>query len=374
MKIFYDKKFWEAVFTLTGAIIGAGILGLPYVFAQSGYLIGLFWIIFLGLIVGYVFLCLGEVSLRTKKTLQLTGYVKKYLGNKAEWIMFFSVIFGDYIALLAYLIGEGHSLSVIFTSSEDNALYFAFGFWIFMSLLLREGLRGLKKVESWGVIAILLILAIILVIYTPEIKYENLNYINVSNFFIPFGVVLFALIGFNIVPELEMIIKGKEKKFKKAITLGVLIPIIVYILFSLIFEGVLGRNAPEVATTSSIKLVTVLGIFTMMTSYFVLSFSLKDVFVYDLNLSKKSSYFLVIIFPLLIYLFLYFLNKLSFINVIGIGGVISGGITGILILLMNISSKKKGDRKPEYEMPINWFIILLISIIFIFGVIVELFF
>ena len=112
----------------------------------------------------------------------------------------------------------------------------------------------------------------------------------------------------------------------------------------------------------------------MMTSYFVLSFSLKDVFVYDLNLSKKSSYFLVIIFPLLIYLFLYFLNKLSFINVIGIGGVISGGITGILILLMNISSKKKGDRKPEYEMPINWFIILLISIIFIFGVIVELFF
>jgi len=374
MKIFYDKKFWEAVFTLTGAIIGAGILGLPYVFAQSGYLIGLFWIIFLGLIVGYVFLCLGEVSLRTKKTLQLTGYVKKYLGNKAEWIMFFSVIFGVYIALLAYLIGEGQSLSVIFTSSEDNALYFAFGFWIFMSLLLREGLRGLKKVESWGVIAILLILAIILVIYTPEIKYENLNYINVSNFFIPFGVVLFALIGFNIVPELEMIIKGKEKKFKKAITLGVLIPIIVYILFSLIFEGVLGRNAPEVATTSSIKLVTVLGIFTMMTSYFVLSFSLKDVFVYDLNLSKKSSYFLVIIFPLLIYLFLYFLNKLSFINVIGIGGVISGGITGILILLMNISSKKKGDRKPEYEMPINWFIILLISIIFIFGVIVELFF
>ena len=202
MKIFYDKKFWEAVFTLTGAIIGAGILGLPYVFAQSGYLIGLFWIIFLGLIVGYVFLCLGEVSLRTKKTLQLTGYVKKYLGNKAEWIMFFSVIFGVYIALLAYLIGEGQSLSVIFTSSEDNALYFAFGFWIFMSLLLREGLRGLKKVESWGVIAILLILAIILVIYTPEIKYENLNYINVSNFFIPFGVVLFALIGFNIVPEL----------------------------------------------------------------------------------------------------------------------------------------------------------------------------
>lgn len=46
-----DKKFWSTAFTLTGTIIGAGILGLPYVFSKSGSLIGVSWLLVLGLIV-----------------------------------------------------------------------------------------------------------------------------------------------------------------------------------------------------------------------------------------------------------------------------------------------------------------------------------
>ena len=34
----YDKKFWAAAFTLSGTIVGAGILGLPYAFSKSGFL------------------------------------------------------------------------------------------------------------------------------------------------------------------------------------------------------------------------------------------------------------------------------------------------------------------------------------------------
>ncbi|MCH7515924.1 MAG: amino acid permease, partial [Bacteroidetes bacterium] len=45
-----DKKYWSVVFTLTGTIIGAGILGLPYVFQKSGFLIGTFWLFILGII------------------------------------------------------------------------------------------------------------------------------------------------------------------------------------------------------------------------------------------------------------------------------------------------------------------------------------
>jgi len=49
-----DRKFLATTFTLTGTIIGAGILGLPYVFAKSGMLIGTFWLIILGFILIYV--------------------------------------------------------------------------------------------------------------------------------------------------------------------------------------------------------------------------------------------------------------------------------------------------------------------------------
>jgi hypothetical protein len=58
---------------------------------------------------------------------------------------------------------------------------------------------------------------------------------------------------------------------------------------------------------------------------------------------------------------------------LGIGGAISGGVAGILILLMNIKAKKKGERKPEYSIPINWFIIGALALIFLIGIFFELF-
>ncbi|MEM3405447.1 MAG: hypothetical protein QW117_00520 [Candidatus Pacearchaeota archaeon] len=62
----------------------------------------------------------------------------------------------------------------------------------------------------------------------------------------------------------------------------------------------------------------------------------------------------------------------SFIKILGIGGVISGGLTGILILFMNYNAKKNSERKPEYELKINKFIIFLFSLIFLIGTILEL--
>ena len=366
-----DRKFWATTFTLTGTIIGAGILGLPYAFAKSGYLFGLFWVLFLGGVILYTFLCLGEISLRTKKVCQLPGYAEKYLGKKYKWIMFFAIIFGIYSALLAYLIGEGESFSFIFFGDTGNAVYFAFGFWLIMTLLLREGLRGLKRVESAGVIIVLALILIIIGFYFPQISKDNLFYRSPSEFFLPFGVVLFALLGFTSIPEIEMEIKGSEKKLKRAIITGVLIPVFVYAIFSLVFVGVLGKNVPQVATIGLGKLVAVLGIFTMFTAYFILSFSLKDVFKFDLKYSRGLRFFLVSALPILIYFILHFFNLLSFVEILGIGGALSGGLTGVLILIMNKKAKEKGDRKPEFSVPINWFIILLLIIVYIGGVAVE---
>ena len=189
--------------------------------------------------------------------------------------------------------------------------------------------------------------------------------------FLPFGVVLFALLGFTALPEVRREIRGSENKLKKAIIFGTTIPIILYIIFSFIFIGVLGSNILQVATLSLGKIVIILGIFTMLTSYLVLSFALKDTFQYDIKVPKKIRFFLVSLFPLILYLIISFFNLAGFIKVLGTGGVISGGLTGILVLIMNKKAKQKGNRKPEYKIPINWLIITAISLIFIFGVFAE---
>lgn len=367
-----DKKFWATTFTLSGSIMGAGILGLPYVFAKSGFLVGLFWLIVLGAIMMFVNLALGEITLRTRGKHQLAGYAEKYLGKWGKRAMFFAVIFGVYSALIAYLIGEGESWSKILPGNIPP-IVFGIIFWIIMTLLLKEGLKGLKKIETWGVVAVIGIVFGIFIKFVPSIKPENLITWDVTNFAIPIGVVMFALLGFTSIPELRQEIKGKEELLKRAIIVGSLIPIILYILFSAVFVGILGTNITQIATLSFGPLVTTLGIFTMLTAYFVLSFSLRDTFKYDIKMSKLNSFLFTSIVPLALYILVTQFNFLSFVSILGIGGVISGGLTGILILL--IAQKAKSDtrnnKNPKIIIPINWTLIIILSLIFISGIVLQ---
>ena len=107
-------KLFSAVAVLMGAIIGAGVLGIPYVIAQSGFKIGLIHLIIIGIIMAILMLYLGEITLRTKKDHQLAGYAEKYLGKKGKIIMAAAFGFGIYASLTAYLIGEGESLAILF--------------------------------------------------------------------------------------------------------------------------------------------------------------------------------------------------------------------------------------------------------------------
>ena len=170
-----------------------------------------------------------------------------------------------------------------------------------------------------------------------------------------------------------MIAKGQEKIVKNAVILGATIPILAYLLFAAVFVGVLGTNVPQVATLGLGNLVILLGVFTMFTSYFVLSFALLDLFRLDLKFKKRESYALVTIIPLLLYLFLDRFGQLNFIQVLGIGGTISGGLTAMLILLIAKKAKEKGERKPEFSIPVNWPIIIVVAIIFLLGLFTQLF-
>lgn len=325
----------------------------------------------------FINLLLGEVTLRTKSIHQLPGYAEKYLGKNGKRIMFLSIIFGVYSALLAYLIGEGQSLSRLFFGSVEYALFFGLGFWLIMTFLLQGDLSRLKKIEFFGVLAIIFALVFVFIFLVPDVSKENLTSVNMPEFFVPFGVVLFALLGFTSIPELRREVEGDKKMLKSAIIVGASIPIVLYLMFCFVFVGVLGNNVAEVATLSFSglfgKVLLLLGIFTMTTSFFVLSFSLKDYFIFDLK-KRKAAFLYVSIVPLLLYLLVTFFNLAGFIKILGIGGAISGGIAGILILIMNLKAKTEGGRKSEYSIPINWVVIILISLLFLAGALFEVIF
>jgi len=365
------KRFLTAVSILVGSTVGAGGLGIPYVAAQTGFFATLGYIVLIGLIIITINLYFGEVVLRTKGKHQVAGYGKKYLGRKAEIALEFAVIFGVYSAIVAYMIGIGESLSFLFFGNSNSSLLLGILFGLGMSVLFWRGLKALKKFEKLGVSMILILLVLIVVVFAKDINPVNLYSFNLGNLFLPFGVVLFAMTSFYAIPQISMILHDNEKIMKKALITGTLISMVFYILFTLVVVGVNGMNTPEIATLGLGGIFILLGVLTMFTSYLTLGNALQENFMYDERFKKKNAWIFASLLPILIFVAVKLLGFFSFVKIISLGGVVSGGLIAILILFMVKKAKKKGNRKPEYKLPIHWLVIGFLSLIFIFGLIIQ---
>ncbi len=365
------KRLFSAVAILVGTCIGAGVLGIPYVAANAGFFVALAYIVVLGLIIMAVNLYLGEVSLRTKGDHQIPGYGRRYLGKKGMAVLEFATVFGIYSAIVAYMLGIGESLSVLFFENSGYTIPIGLLVGFIMSYFLWRGIRTLKKYEKIGVSIILILLVLIFFIFIKNVNPTNLYYFNTGSMFLPFGVILFALMSFHAVPELQIVLHKNEKLMKKALIIGIIIPVIFYIIFALVVVGYKGLATPEIATLALGPIFILLGIFTMFTSYLALGNALEENFMYDERFKKKTAWFLTSIIPIGIFLITRLFDYFSFTKILSIGGVVSGGLTGILVLFMVRRAKKKGNRKPEYSIPINWFIIGFLSLIFVLGIVYE---
>lgn len=368
-----SNKFLTGTSILIGTCIGAGVLGIPYVAAQSGFLIALFYIILIGGIILTINLYLGEVILRTKKKHQLPGYAEKYLGKKGKKLMSFAVLFGIYSALIAYMTGVGESLSFLITGGTQYHILFGVFFGILMSGLLWTGIKALKKFEKIGATAILALLILILFFFYKDFQLSNLSYLNFERIFLPFGVVLFALLSFHAIPEINLILGKKRKLMKKILITGTIVSIIFYIFFTFAVVSFKGLETPQVATLALGTIFIFLGILTMFTSHLTLGNALEEGFLFDKKFKHKKAWMLSAILPIILFLIIQSSKFFSFTKILSIGGVISGGLVAILSLFMVKKAKKTGDIKPKYSIPINWFIILLLSSIFIAGVVREIF-
>ena len=366
-----DKKkvdFYEAVSILVGGIIGAGVLGIPYVVAKAGLMTGIIDIVILGFLLLLLNLYLGEICLRTRKIHQLTGYAGKYLGKYGKFLMALSFGIGTAGAIVAYLIGGGEILSSIFGGTP---MLMGLIFFAVMSLFIYFDLKAVEKGESIMVTLKLILIAVVILAGFFFFKSSNLTAFNPSIVFLPYGVILFAFSGAAAIPEAAAELKKNRKALKKALLIGSIIPLIVYLLFAIAVVGALGINTPEIATMglkSLNSMLFVLGnlfaFLAMATSFLVLGLALKWMFRYDYNLNNFISWLLACFIPLGIFL----VGTRDFIKVLGVVGAVTVGIDGILIVLMARKAKKKGERKPEYSLPIPYWLVIVFILLFLSGI------
>ncbi len=372
----FDKNFYLALGSLIGAIIGVGIFGIPYVVSRAGFSIGVVYLIILSAIVLLLHLVYGEVVLRTKEKHRLPGYAGKYLGSWAKGLAVFAKSFGLFSALLAYIIVGAKFLGVLLPGFFSNQIIAGLVFWLVLSLGVWRGIKTVAWMEFSMAVFLIALMAVIVFWGAPQIDFANLVSRDLSQVVLPYGVILFALLGTGAVPEIkEILARGRKPKLLRIIVLGTLFPAFLYFVFTLVVVGVSGDATTQEAIQGLSQFLgkniavlgALFGILAVSTSFLLWGINLKKTFVYDLKIKKALAAALVLGIPILLFLF----GIRSFVGVIGLAGVVIAVIEGTLILLMFKKAKTLGDRQPEYRLKLPSILLYFLIAIFILGVISQ---
>lgn len=353
-------------------IVGAGVLGLPYVMSRIGAIAGSFFIVGIGLIVMALHLLIGEIMLRTRRHLQLTGVVRKYLGRGAGALMAVVFFLLHMSALVAYLIGEGASLSAL---AGGLPIFWSTIFFIFGVGIVLLGLKSIMRVDlGVGAITICALVALtaISVISMRELP---LAPISGAAFFLPYGVLLFAFHGTAALAEVEMATSGNPREMRRAILAGTGLPIVLYLCFALAVASVTGRETTEVATIglgmTLSPSVSVLGnafaAIAMFASFITIGQSILHSFMWDYGLKMPVASALTFGVPFAIFIFV----AREFIQVIQFAGAVFGSIEGVLIAIAFVRARRDGDIARRSLMSHAAVISFLLCIVFVIGSVVS---
>lgn len=371
-----NKNYIYAISTLIGTAVGVGVFGLPYVVAKAGFVPALILLIVLGATMTLLALMYGEITLRTTNKGRLVGYCEKYMGKNGKRVATLITLFSLYASTLAYMIVGGIFLNALFSGYfGGNEFIYGLAMFALISIGIYINLKAVSAIELLMVIFLLVAMFGIFAKGIVFIDPDNLLTNNVSQFFLPFGVILFSVSFISAVPELEHIMKKRQKKIKSAIVVSGIAIVIIYALFMAVVVGITGSDTSaetfsglsQFMGNGVITLGLIFGVFAVATSYLIIGINLKEIFWYDFHLSKNRSWALACFVPVLIFI----LGLRDFIAVINFTGGVAGGFIGILIIIIFYKAKKTGDLKPAYEISVPKVVSALMVLIFVLGIVYQ---
>jgi len=296
------SKQTRAVLTIIAGTIGVGFLALPYSIYHFGTFTGIIVLIIVGMLTIVTNIAYGDIITSDKGNRQIPGYVRKYLGDFPAHITTFFIITGYLGILLAYGIIAGSALRLLLfqIGVKLSASFLGLIFAISALFLTKYGMKIIAKVSSWAVIALILAIIILLVVSLPEVDFSNITSINLSSFSALFGVSIFAMYSAGSIPNIDEIIGYNKRKYRKAIIISNVLTIVIYVFFTLILSLSIGSKLTDELINSftakhlfASKLMSILTLLAVFTSFVSVSNNIKEVLTYDYKMPARVSTFLI---------------------------------------------------------------------------------
>lgn len=369
-----------AISSVAGTIIGVGMFGLPFVAAQSGFLLMLLYLVFFGVIVGVGHLLYLEVTLRTKENHRLTGYAGYYLGPRWKTATFLQGIISLWGTLLIYTIVTAKffflifpQLGAILSETEIGLLFF-----LLCAFIIGKGDKTVGNQELFFTIPMVVLIFIIFGKSVASFGFSGDLFFSLhpNRWIAPYGITLFALYGFAIIPIIEHVLapgtkKGLTFNYPFIVLFGTLLPAFLYVLFT---WGVLAASGIHTTQDALSGLITplgqgivaigaLLGIFAIYTSFIAVGNELSQTFYQDYHFKKIGSIVGALGVPFIFYL----ADVRNFIAIADFVGALMGGYIGVLVILLFWKAKQKGDVTPPFSLTLPKPVGFLMMVIFAFA-------
>ncbi|MBU2218915.1 amino acid permease [Patescibacteria group bacterium] len=380
------QLYIKGIGMMIGMIFGAGIFALPYTFSQAGLFWGIVHFIIAFLILLFLHFLYGEVAFFTKGRHRFTGYVEIFLGKRAKQFAFLTTMASYYGTLLVYGLLAGLFLSNFWQGNYK--LQISLIFFIIAALVLLLRMVRIAEINFYLTVPLFGFIIYLLFVSLPSIKMGNfvgVGDIN-ANWFLPYGVWLFALGGFAALPEVRDIFASSNiKHFKRGILISLAVSALFYFLFIFAVWGVSGISTSKDALSGLLGILgqkafligSLIGFLAVFTSYLALAIDMKNIFRFDYGISRFFAWGLTVVPPVI----LFFLGATDFVRILGIIGVLGLGTLGIFIIFMARNLRKRikqndpgdmlEDGKIEYSKPTK-ILQTIVLIAILAGVVYEL--
>ncbi len=386
-------KLIGAILLVAGTTIGAGMLALPVITGFAGFFPSVFLLVLFWIYMIYTALLILEVNLSMENNHNLINMARYTLGRPGEWVGWVTYLFLLYSLTTAYLAGSGPIIIEFvhsFTGYMMPAWLGVFPLFAIFGYFVYAGTRSVDYLNRLLMIGLALAFMIMVLLLIPYVQHDLLIHTDSKYLLISIAIIATSF-GFHIIiPSLTTYLNRDISLLKKAIWVGSLIPLVVYIIWELLALGIIpldriakgyaaGANGAHVLseTLNSPSIVIIsrfFSFFAIVTSFLGVSLSLFDCLGDSLKIQKTQSgrvaLFVLTFFPPLIFA-LYdpraFLTALEYAGAFGV--VI---LLGLLPALMAWSNRYWKKETSSYQVTGGKFCLILVILFSSLVILLEL--
>lgn len=326
------QKIIGSILIVAGTTIGAGMLAMPIISANVGFLFMSFILFCIWFAMFYTSVLLVNVYQYNPTSAGFNTLTLKYLGKPGAFITGLSMLTLMYALVSAYIAGGGDILRSNLSQLmhlEVSPQLSAILFTLFFGGIIAFGTRAVdfstKIVFSIKIICLCLVLGLLL----PHIEMAYLSYLPQSPLPVLATIpIIFTSFGFSVViPSLVKYLDGNLRQLKWVFFIGSIIPLVLYLIWELtilgniessVFSEILKNNAglegllvsiKEINSSPFIKVAfTIFAAAAILTSFLGVALSLND-YIKDLAKDRPkikhnlSAFILTFLPPILFALF-----------------------------------------------------------------------